>query len=58
MKIMNPEDKPQKLHHVTKLCTMVSSPWEEYDLVTDPFGEQARSHDSDLYQNLPGVCIR
>ena len=40
VKIMNPEDKPRKLYHGSKLGTIVSSPWEEYDLVTDPFGEQ------------------
>ena len=47
VKIMNPENKPQKLYHGTKLGTIISSPWEEYDLVTDPFGEQPQNHDSD-----------
>ena len=43
VKIMNPEDKPRKLYHGTKLGTLVSSPWKDYELVTDPFGEQQQS---------------
>ena len=46
VKIINPEDKPCKLYRGTKLGTLVSSPWmNDYELVTDPFGEQQQNQE-------------
>ena len=45
VRIMNPEDKPDKLYRSTKLGTLVSSPWNDYELVTDPFREQQQNQE-------------
>ena len=45
VKIMNPEDRPHKLCRGTKLGTLFGSPWNDYELVTDPFGEQQQNQE-------------